>query len=712
MGRWRALALVAVALVLGSLVSLAPHYYLAPQQHTTGGVTVLTQGPEDSRYVRLPLTGVSRFRSYSELVEYVQRALRLSAFVESVYTLTYETRLVSVSAAIPVPTVTPVPTLAPVSAKLETRYSRTNVQVEGVDELDVVKTDGRLIAVASGSVVYLVDVASKEVAGKLEFSGGVVGLFLSGGRLAAVVQDVHAPLRLVLPELLTVAIPAGTPNTTVVVVDVSNASKPEVLLRVQATGSLVGSRLLNSYVYLVLSQPLASGTLPVVNGNPVDVGSIGVVEDVPESYTTILVVDLATLKYTAYSFLTGPGSWVYMSLSKLYVAHTSRLSIYRAYVMFVEVASKFVPAEVANEVGSHLAVGDLAKAMESLGRYLSSLDRSSLESLVARVNEELSKRVEVDETAFYVFKVDGLNLEFLRSFKIPGALLDQFSMEELGRYFVVSTTVTPLVVRVYYTYPVPLPRGGGGTITVVSYYRGTTTTTTIAVGAGGRAEELRPWVGVGVEPAGETENCVFTVDLEVGRVAGSLRGLAKGERIYAARLIERTLYLVTFRQVDPLFAIDLSNPEEPKVLGFLKVPGFSEYLHPLAPGRLLGVGVEEGYLKVSLYDVEEPGSMEEVSKVLISCSHSPALWDHKAVTVDYDYTYVYLPVTSYCTYPPVGGLAVLKFRDDSVELVKLLEHGNAIRALYIGRELYSISVTEVRVYTLPDLSYVTTIALS
>lgn len=707
MSKWRTLALVVVALLLGSLVSLVPHYYLVPQpqQYTTGGATpVPTQGPEDGRYVRLQLTGVPTFRSYGELVEYVQRALRISTSVAS--TSTYERFLYLATPELGVAS-------AATPAKLETRYSRTNVQVEGVDELDVVKTDGRLVAVASGSVVYLVDVASKEVAGKLELSGGVAGLFLSGGRLAVVVQDVHAPLKLILPELLAVAIPAGAPNTTVVVVDVSDTSKPEVLLRVQVTGSLLGSRLLNNHVYLVLTQPLASGTLPVVNGNPVDVRSIGVVEEVPESYTTILVVDLATLKYTAYSFLTGPGSWVYMSLDRLYVAHTSRLSTYRAYVMFLEVASRYAPAEVASEVRSYLASGDVAKAMESLGRYLGNLDRSSLESLVAKVNEELSKQVEVDETSFYVFKVSGLNLEFLRSFKVPGALLDQFSMEELGRYFVVSTTVIPLVVRVYYAYPAPLPQGGEGAITVVSYYRGTTTTTTIAVGvSGGRDEGVRPWVGVGVEPAGETENCVFTVDPEVGRVVGSLRGLARGERIYAARLIGSTLYLVTFRQVDPLFAIDLSNPEEPRVLGFLKVPGFSEYLHPIAPGRLLGIGVEDGYLKVSLYDVEDPGEMDEVSKVLISCSYSPALADHKAVTVDYGYSYVYLPITSFCTYPPAGGLAVLRFGEDRVELVKLLEHANVIRALYIGKELYSISMDRVRVYTLPELEYLTSVELS
>ncbi|MEM2158317.1 MAG: beta-propeller domain-containing protein, partial [Sulfolobales archaeon] len=91
----------------------------------------------------------------------------------------------------------------------------------------------------------------------------------------------------------------------------------------------------------------------------------------------------------------------------------------------------------------------------------------------------------------------------------------------------------------------------------------------------------KPRVYVDVVPVGETENNVFTINLKELKVVGALKGLAKGERIYASRLISNVFYLVTYRQVDPLFAIDVSDPSKPKVLGYLKIPGFSEYLHPL-----------------------------------------------------------------------------------------------------------------------------------
>ena len=74
--------------------------------------------------------------------------------------------------------------------------------------------------------------------------------------------------------------------------------------------------------------------------------------------------------------------------------------------------------------------------------------------------------------------------------------------------------------------------------------------------------------------------------VEVGRVGG----LGRGERIYSVRFIGEVGYVVTFRQVDPLYTVDLAHPEKPRVIGELKVPGYSAYLHPVGPGRLLGVG--------------------------------------------------------------------------------------------------------------------------
>jgi len=119
-GRARTLVLVVVALVLGSLVPLVPHYYIQPQQHEVGGVTLVTtyQGAEDSRYVRAPLAGVPTFRSYGELLEYVQRALRMYTSVVSGLTPTYGLvgEVVTLHTLRAVATVVPVATPAPTYA--------------------------------------------------------------------------------------------------------------------------------------------------------------------------------------------------------------------------------------------------------------------------------------------------------------------------------------------------------------------------------------------------------------------------------------------------------------------------------------------------------------------------------------------------------------------------------------------------------------------
>lgn len=126
---------------------------------------------------------------------------------------------------------------------------------------------------------------------------------------------------------------------------------------------------------------------------------------------------------------------------------------------------------------------------------------------------------------------------------------------------------------------------------------------------------------------------MFIVDLTSLEVIGSLRNLARGERIYSARLIGNVFFLVTFRQVDPLFAIDISDPENPQVLGYLKIPGFSEYLHPLPGNKLLGIGLEDRSLKISLFNVTDPTNMSEIAKVLVYSAWSQALQDHHAVTI-------------------------------------------------------------------------------
>jgi uncharacterized secreted protein with C-terminal beta-propeller domain len=138
---------------------------------------------------------------------------------------------------------------------------------------------------------------------------------------------------------------------------------------------------------------------------------------------------------------------------------------------------------------------------------------------------------------------------------------------------------------------------------------------------------------------------------------GELEGLAPGEQIYSARFMAEKCFLVTFKKIDPLFVIDLSDVENPTVLGQLKIPGYSDYLHPYGETHLIGVGketeeAEEGDfawyqgVKISLFDVSDVSNPLEVAKIEIGDrgTDSPVLRDHKAFLVDKDRELLVIPI--------------------------------------------------------------------
>ena len=170
------------------------------------------------------------------------------------------------------------------------------------------------------------------------------------------------------------------------------------------------------------------------------------------------------------------------------------------------------------------------------------------------------------------------------------------------------------------------------------------------------------------------ENFVTVLDKDLNKV-GFLDKIAKGETIKSVRFSGDTGYVVTFEQTDPLFVIDLSNPKVPAVTGEVKIPGFSNYLHPVSNTLLLGVGVdgdENGAgngLKVSLFDVSDPASPKEASRYIISTKeecdengkttseyvNSEAFYNHKAVCYDEENKTMYIPFEKFTNIYEVNG---------------------------------------------------------
>lgn len=140
-----------------------------------------------------------------------------------------------------------------------------------------------------------------------------------------------------------------------------------------------------------------------------------------------------------------------------------------------------------------------------------------------------------------------------------------------------------------------------------------------------------------------TTNSVFVLDGNLD-IIGEINGIAKDERIYSARLYGDTGYFVTYKEVDPLFSVDFSDPTNPQIIGQLKIPGFSEYLHFYGEGKLLGIGMDTeektgitNGLKLSMFDISDPTNVTESNVYVIEDVYSSdVFWDYKAVMIDYE----------------------------------------------------------------------------
>jgi uncharacterized secreted protein with C-terminal beta-propeller domain len=612
------------------------------------------------------LEGLKRFGNYDELYRFLEKALAASRWYPGLVIASLD--------------LLGAPRGEGGSGAGSQQASRTNVQVEGVDEPDVVKTNGELVIVASGNKVFVISTGERVVKSVIAFETGVKGLFLYEEKLVVFTES-YGYYYEAVESTQSLKPPLGVPELRVYFYNITIPEAPVLLGEVSVSGYMLGSRLLDKYVYLVANTYIYEPIIPYVNGRPVPLETLVAVDQHPDAYTVILAVDLEELVYATYTFLVRSGGWLYMSLRNLYIACERPVTFIEASTVVLKAIAERMPPEEKGEVLNLLNEGSLDKAYERVNKYLSSLSDDVRQKLLDEVVSEINKEPMSDETTFYVFNVNGLSVSLQGSFTIPGLLLDQFAMEEFGGFFIVATTESIYEVRAYF-YPalslVLYERGGG------VEYSSSNVTGTLHIG----------WSVI------DTGNNVFVIDLESLNVTGSLRHLAPGERIYSARLIGDVFFLVTFRRVDPLFAIDVSDPGNPVVIGFLKIPGFSEYLHPLSSDRLLGIGVEEGGLKISLFNVTDPVNMSEIFKINLPSTWSLALYDHHAVTIHSGMQLVLIPFTRYDGGGASSGVLVIKYGSDELRVDAMLPHYSCVRTIYVGNELYTISPGLVKVFSL------------
>ena len=204
------------------------------------------------------------------------------------------------------------------------------------------------------------------------------------------------------------------------------------------------------------------------------------------------------------------------------------------------------------------------------------------------------------------------------------------------------------------------------------------------------------------------------------KTVGKLEGLAPDEHVKSARFSGEIVYFVTFRQVDPLFTVDLSDHANPKVLSALKIPGFSSYLHPWGEGLLVGLGYsadeETGGttgVKLSMFDISDKTDVRESHVRKVKADWTPVMYNHKCILVDAQKNLIAFPADEYYFvygYDAVGGF-VQKGRIKLDTDEKTFYENNA-RGLYIDGVFYLVQISSVTALDLNSLEKLATLKLS
>jgi len=558
----------------------------------------------------------------------------------------------------------------------------TNVQVEGVDEVDYVKIQGGLLAVARGREVALLRVyppESASVASLIELpeDSHVVGVFLvSGSRLAVVA------LAEVEREVTPQATDGGDAKpvtileaeTRVYIYDISDPSAPTLLGNHSATGFPIAARLIGEQVYVVCQRAVyrilytlfgaQREELPLIDGAPPSPSKAYYAPGEDYSVPVVVMrVDAASASMD-YSVVFAPHvERVYASGASLYVFSTSYEWPTSLYQRLAELARPYLPAAYRDAIKAVIEMSGISEELKSqmladiLREALSLMDERDARRALAEIEEGLRGESLYIGPMTHVLKVDLSSLKPTARNKLWGALLDQFAVHETPEGNLVLALTAEKVA--------------------------------------GLEASNSPGGGLYVYPMSQTVNAVVVADGSLNEIS-RLEGLAPGERIYSSRFVNSTLYLVTYRQVDPLFAIDLSDPRAPKVLGYLKVAGFSEYLHPLSESLLLGVGYGDDWsVKVSLFDVSNPSEPKELDSLSVG-SYSPVLHDHKAFNYDRRAGIAALPVEG--KGEAFSGLLLIKVEDGRIRVVDRYEHWGCDRAFFVDGYVVSVSRYSVRIW--------------
>jgi uncharacterized secreted protein with C-terminal beta-propeller domain len=519
-------------------------------------------------------------------------------------------------------------------------HSTTNVQEAGIDEPDIVKTDGNRIVAVAQSRVHLVGLDDGRMTLRKTLPDTMVrNVFLSGERVLVfsgqTAQSFEPGLRW-----------AGQ-QAVVTMYDISNLGDPELIATMTIDGDVLDARLMGTQVRVVtVASPDVDAPSPVYTPD----GEIS--EQSKDELRAAVAKTNVDDWIPTYRLQDGTGAEV----SKGRLVDCANLAHPEVFSGIETVAlSSF---EMGSALQSRKTVGVIAGGQQiyatETSTYVSTTQWSSDGS---PSNTNLHKFV-TPQSGASTYKGSG---------EVPGALLNQYAMSEHKGVLRVASTV--------------------------SERRGWTNSRQIVEGL----------VTTLHEQGGELR--------QLGQVGGL--GRQDNESIRAVRFIEERGYIVTFRQTDPLYVLDLRNAAEPKVAGELKIPGYSGYLHPIGENLLLGVGqsgvdsgigpsqpIREGQVGVqfSLFDVSDPASPRRIDTQTFGGGAAAAEFDPKAFLYWQPRNLIIAPTNLHGDFEGKGsfsGLLLLQANADGLKelgrLATSAAYGSAARSLVIGDNVYILT---------------------
>lgn len=603
-------------------------------------------------------------------------------------------------------------------------YSTTNIQVTGVDEADIIKNDGKYIYALTYNKAFIIDAFPPEgmkVISEIKFneSESASQMFVNGDTLilftntymygggcsgdvciaqsdVAIASDAVsskvAESSMIAPEYY------GSSWTNIYLYDISDRENIKLEKVIEIDGNYVNSRMIENYVYLISNKNInVNNPVPPIyrlNGQEVKTS----VADIyywgyPDSnymFTSVSAINVNDRALDSKTFLTGYSSSLYVSEKNIYLTSTKSVD-YAIYSekYFNEVALPLLPGDASlskiinSDDDVYTRMSRVQEFIYSHSLTLTGKEKELFDQQFQKLQETFETKIskETERTVVHKISMDKNVINFEETGEVPGTVLNQFSMDEHNGNFRIATTT--------------------------GNWRDTSL------------------------------NHLYILDEDLD-IVGSVEDLAKGERIYSTRFMGDKVYMVTFRQVDPLYVIDASNPENPKVFGYLKVTGYSSYLHPYDEAHIIGIGMEatedgrvQG-LKIALFDVSDFENPKEASKYDLSnkvpgkysYSHSDALYDHKAFLFSKEKGILVIPVSissyseDYSTNEYWQGAYVFNINSEAIEYKGRISHYESEnylyyvrRSLYIGNSLYTFSDLKIKANDLSDLREISSVLL-